>query len=847
MGFCIRAAAIRAVVVTSAIFGSPAAAETLLDRARDGDPDLVDKQFRHLAQPSGNDPNWRVDHDYTFAWGVSVNGTYAAGDSAAACPSGYVIDGYGAGGCIRAAVWAPAFGTGPAVDEPFILPTLDLPQTFSSYESQARAIDALGETVVGLEHVNQDRDSDWSFRAVAWSRIPGQSWQASAQATELKPSDGYDAAGARGLSGDGQYAVGWVAQAGEYDLNGGEAALWKRTGPTAWTDALDLGFLNSGDESSANGVALRADGKPVVVGWSGSTPGYSGYDGLLLVQGSDPGQRGVRLLSRSLSWVFATSDPSSNFNPKPFVWTEATEMQPLQLLDAETESGLRGDATAISADAKTIVGWSDVPGKTFANEGSVEAVLWKNTGGTNWSAPKGLGIFDLPKSIDDLLPTVNQRTKLGSVALAVSEHGSAVVGYQSFGWMSAFSSQPRFNLAFIWTEELGTGRYLGDVLTEAGVSLGNWVLWTATGVTESKDSFIVVGDGCALGADCFRDEGDAPGFIARIGREAADGNGGGVSGITTPEEQIVSFGELSSATLAIGTNVGNTLTGLNDMAENHRCIRAQDDLPTSWCFFTFGTATLFNGDGTTSGDQFSGDVGLAHYFTPVTSAGASIGGGVVDTDLHWDGSYRANDLHVGGYLAHIPDTGLRLFGAGVWGDISDVDLTRGYLNGTGMAYSTGDTEGSGWGLLGRIGYGFRAGGHLLTPFAELSFTEASLDGYREDGGPFPTTFQDVETNTTTGRLGILEEADLSPTVRVFGSAAWVHVLDEETPIVRGAVLDLFDLSAQGSGSIADWAEFMSGARYQLTQQGVLSVIGRVSTEFDDFFAMQGRLAYSHTF
>lgn len=283
------------------------------------------------------------------------------------------------------------------------------------------------------------------------------------------------------------------------------------------------------------------------------------------------------------------------------------------------------------------------------------------------------------------------------------------------------------------------------------------------------------------------------------------------------------------------------------MAENHRCIRPQDGLPTGWCFFTFGTATLFNGDGTTDGDQFSGDVGLAHYFTPVTSAGASVGGGVIDTDLHWDGSYRANDLHVGGYLAHIPDTGLRLFGAGVWGDMSDIELTRGYLNGAGMAFSDGDTDGEGWGLLGRAGYGFRAGNHLLSPFAEVSFTEARLDGYSETGGPFPTSFQDVETNTTTGRLGILEETDLSPTIRVFGSAAWAHVLDSETPVVKGAVLDIFEFSAHGGGGLTDWAEFMTGGRYQLSQQGVLSVIGRVSTEFDDFFAMQGRVAYSHTF
>lgn len=55
------------------------------------------------------------------------------------------------------------------------------------------------------------------------------------------------------------------------------------------------------------------------------------------------------------------------------------------------------------------------------------------------------------------------------------------------------------------------------------------------------------------------------------------------------------------------------------------------------------------------------------------------------------------------------------------------------------------------------------------------------------------------------------------------------------------------MTAHGSGGITDWAEFMSGGRFQLSPSGVLSVIGRVSTEFDDFFALQGRVGCSHIF
>jgi uncharacterized membrane protein len=778
-----------------------ARAQTILDQTLAGDPSIVSREFRYLAQPATNPPG----ADYTFAFGTSADGNYVAGESEAPCPANPNAV------CLRAAVWTPSFGSSPALDRPFILPTGGgAADSATDYRSQARAIDLDGDTIVGREEF----DSGPQLRALAWSRLPGTSWEASAQATLLQPQSGFTGAGARGISDDGNFAVGWMAS-GEPPT--ARAALWERTGQTDWEVAQNLGSLNADPLSVANGVALDAAGDPVVVGWSGSTT----LDGPPLEQ----------------AVLYGSDEPGNVFGalwtPVPFVWTQSTGMVQLQ----SNSTYLRGDATAISADAKTIVGWNQRAER--GTENYVEAVRWTNTGGTSWSAPQGLGTFGLPQDINVPFDSSN-RHPLGSVALAVSEQGNAVVGYQSFGFLGGGSTaSPRFRLAFIWTEALGTGRYLGDVLKQAGVSLGDWVLFTATGVRESKDYFVVVGDGSNTGTIPV----PAPGYIARLGRTPES-----PSGITTPAEQIESFGAVSSAALGIGSTVGTTLTGLNDMAENHRCIRPQDGPVGNWCVFGFGTAGIFSGDDALDGNEFSGDVGIAHYFGPVTSIGGSIGGGRVDTDLLLGGGYQANDLHLGGYLAHIPDTGLRLFGAGVWGDLSDVDLTRGYLNGIGLTHSSGSTEGDGWGVLGRVGYGFKAGANSLsTPFAEITYTDAKLDGYSETGGPFPTSFDGIETDTTTGRLGVLQETDLSSTLRLFGSAAWVHVLDSEAPTVRGAVLDIFELSARGDTGLSDWAEFTAGARTQVSQRGVVSVTGRIGTEFDEFFAMQGRVGYSQIF
>lgn len=786
-------------------------------------------EFRHQGPPSDN-----TTEDYTFAWGTSVGGTYVAGEAMVQeCP----VDTFGPGtvSCIMASVWAPNFGSSSAFDEPFILPVLTagLPDLRSNYSSQARAIDADGDTIVGRDYYAEYaeiRPGEYGFdshhyRALVWTRDANAPWSdTNARVTELKPNALYDYAGARGVSDDGNLAVGWNTDDNLDGFINTQAALWVRTGANTWDPARLLGYLTDGDNDSiANGVAVDENGKPVVVGWSGD----AGSERHVL-EGSD-NERNIL-------------DPG--FHPQAFVWTQADGMRELKNLPQDELHARDSDATAISADAKTIVGWSDRPSRRDG-EPYLEAVRWTR-GGNSWSEAQGLGVFELPQS---LAATVEEEypaelesgiIPLGSVALSVSEHGKAIGGYQVFGREAERGPRADFRLAYFWSEEHGAeGQYLGDLLKSEGVDIGPWVLFTATGVREEKDFFLIVGDGSDTGE--LRDA-PLPGFIARLGRA------GSVSGFTTPAEQVLSFSAVSAATLAVGTNIGTTLSGLNEMVENHRCIRPQDAQATGWCFLTFGTGGFVDEVDSEGDGQFSGDVGIAHYFTPVSSAGVTVGAGQTETETFWDGSYRSTEFHVGGYAAHIPDTGLRLFGAGLWGDLSDIDISRGYMNGVGVTNSFGNTDGEGWGMMGRVGWGIRATETtFLTPFAEVTYTDAQINGYRETGGPFPTTFQDISTNTTVGRIGILEETDLSESIRVFTSLAWAQVLDRDDPVVRGAVLDIFELSTDTAGNREGWAEVMAGARYQLSESGVFSVSGNAATEFDDYFTLGGRIGYSQTF
>jgi Autotransporter beta-domain len=784
------------VVLAFSLAASSASAQAVLSH-----PSTID--FRELGPQSGS---------YTIvteAWGVSAAGRYAVGDAYPNISSCVIDPLVGYCGLI-ASVWQP--GSGYGTDDPAFLPFASTQDVQDAYyaTSVARAIDSAADTIIGFSELQNHTTYYDQYDALAWTRS-GSSWTAYRLNTSGQ-------GGGRGVSDDGNSAVGWVGDldSNGYDLLNVQGALWTRTGSGAsnWSGTVSLGVLHSGDFSVANGVATESNGNRIVVGWSGTT---SGCEYCVVPYGADISD-----------YVF-----SSGWSPTAVFWTvnASGSSHPIKSLTGLLSGG-SSDATAISEDGSTIVGWSQI---SASNPGDpvTEAVLWRGSG-SSFASATPLGNFSLPSSLQG---QASGATARGSVALAVSEHGDAVVGYEHFSY------NEDFDLAYIWTSQLGKGRYLGDVLTNAGVKLGNWVLYSATGVRSTSDSLVIVGNGCPDGlnaSDCS--EGD-PGYIARLGVTSS------TSGITTPTQQVQSFNQISTTALDIGSTTASTLSDMGDMAQHHRCIRASDDPGLGdWCFYSFGSGGVFSEDDPAQGGEFEGDVGLAHYFTPVTSVGANIGTGLIDSDLDLDGHFHENDVHLGGYVSQMPDTGWRLFGAGLWGSLNNVDITRGYLNGVDIADSKGTTDGNGWGLLGWVGYGFRTGQkELLTPFAEVAHTDTHLGAYDEHGGPFPTDFQDIDTNTTTGQLGLLQETDVTPTIRVFTSEAWVHVLDTDNPTIKGVVLGIFDLSTSGVGNVNDWAEFAAGARYQLSARDVLSVSSRIDTEFSDFFAMSGEIGYSHIF
>ena len=216
----------------------------------------------------------------------------------------------------------------------------------------------------------------------------------------------------------------------------------------------------------------------------------------------------------SVAVGFGYHGGAGGYDREAFRWTEATGLVGLGYLSGSTK---HSDAGAVSADGSVVVGRSmaDLGGEAF-----------------RWTEEDGMvGLGDLPGG------------EYSSTAYAVSADGQVVIGssivgidpygqpkYEVFRWTEAdgmvglgFYLGPENphdvsadgsvivgelwgNRPFVWDEVHGP-RELETILTEAGIDLTGWNLWTAYGV--SADGTTIVGSAC-------NPDGYLEAYVARI-------------------------------------------------------------------------------------------------------------------------------------------------------------------------------------------------------------------------------------------------------------------------------------------------------------------------------------------
>lgn len=552
-----------------------------------------------------------------------------------------------------------------------------------------------------------------------------------------------------------------------------------------WTSGggmVDLGNLGGAGSSQALGVS--ADGT-VVVGNADSIAGGrafrwtsgSGMVDLGTLGGSMSNALGV---SGNGSVVVGWADLAGDANYHAFRWTSGGGM-----VDLGTLGGTNSFAQAASSDGSVVVGGAYVPAGTY------HAFRWTSGG----------GMADLG--------TLGGTT---SRANGVSGGGGVVVGWSYIAGMGAYR-------AFRWTSgggmvDIGT---LGGANSEAsGVSADGKVVvgvslngsgtnrafrWTSAGMQSVEDWLRAAG--VSVPADITRraNAANADGsvvvgmlanneaFIARVA-----GVGSGLVTLQDLQQSLNASSEgsnmaLSSGNLLINGAHGRPLMRLVGEGQN-----------TFWLAGDWGR----DDHGSRHGDVGLAEIGLGRHFG-IAQLNVSLG-------QTWAGQKHTlgGRTKVGGsYLlaeALIPVS--RGFWAtfGAYRHWGEADLKRGYLNAGVQTASKASPDTNTWGVRARVDWNdaINFAGTGFTPYADISYAKARVDGYTETGGGFPARFDSRTDKVTEFRIGLNAAKPLGGGLRLVGTLEATHRFEKERTNTSGEVLGLFGFDLPGERNKRDW-------------------------------------------
>lgn len=595
--------------------------------------------------------------------------------------------------------------------------------------------------------------------------------------TEKLGSLGGGGSTASGVSADGAVVVG---SAGTSD-GSSHAFRWTRG-----EGMLDLGTLG-GTYSHAYGVS--ADGT-VLIGAS-TTSGnaathafrWTSFGGMADL-GTLGGVHSVALgVSSDGVMVVGQSDTVGSGAVHPFRWTSSGGMA-----DLGTLGGTFGGAYGVSADGGVVVGLSNTVGDgathPFRWTGSGGMVDLGTLGGTFGGAygvsADGTVVVGASSTAGDVAAHAFRWTSGGgmvdlgtlgrteSIAKGVSGDGAVVVGTS---WNTIGDAYSR---AFRWSN--GTMQSVEDWLRANGVIVPEDM--TSSAYATNSDGSVVVG---------VREDGFA--YIARV---ASVG-----SGLVTLADVQQSLG----AAAAGGTMALRTADlSINGAHSRPLARRVEPGKNAFW---------LAGDWGRDDHGARSGNLGLAEV-----GGGRNLG--AVQFNVSLGQTWAKQDLIVNGraetggtYLlaeALVPVTGRLWATFGGYGHRGDADLKRGYLNAGTQDFSRGKPDVDTWGVRARLDWdkAWRAAGADFSPYADLSYSKAKLEGYTETGGGFPARFAARGEKSTELRLGANAEWPLRGDARVVSLVEAAHRFEKNGGGSSGEVIGLFGFDLPGRDNRRDW-------------------------------------------
>lgn len=148
---------------------------------------------------------------------------------------------------------------------------------------------------------------------------------------------------------------------------------------------------------------------------------------------------------------------------------------------------------------------------------------------------------------------------------------------------------------------------------------------------------------------------------------------------------------------------------------------------------------------------------------------------------------------------------------------SDADITRGYSNQGSLDNSNGSTTTDTWALRTRLDWenALMLLSSDISPYADLTFIESSVDGYNENSGTLPAQFDSTKQQVTELRLGFNAHHQYSQRVAFTAGAEGVHRFNDTAPSVSG-ISNAIPFALSTETDSRSWLRWSLGAEIDLS-------------------------------